>query len=89
MTTPTKPYVLVRWEDAHGSGDDLSEQSLKHRPMIFRSPGWCFRSDEVGVSLAVEWCESDDTYRGHTFIPRKLVISESPFAKPRKRKVTP
>lgn len=64
----------------------MDEAALKHRPMVFLSPGWLLRSDETGVSVAVEWCETDDTYRGHTFVPRALVVEERTIAMPRRRR---
>lgn len=86
MTKPRYPYVMVTWNDAHGSGDDVTEATLKHRPMVYHSPGWLIRSDADGVSIAVEWCISDDTYRGHTFVPRAMVVSESAITFSRTRK---
>jgi hypothetical protein len=88
MKQPDKPYVVVVWNDAHGTGEDVTPETMKHYPMVYRSPGWLLRSDEAGVSIATEWCATDGSFRGHTFVPRQMVVEEHVYAlmNPRKKK---
>lgn len=74
---PNKPYVVVVWDDAHGDGSEVTVETLKHEPAVYHSYGWLLKSDDVGVSIVQEWCESDGSFRGPTFIPRKMVRSET------------
>lgn len=63
------------WNDAHGSSSMVAEHEIEHRPYVFTTVGYFLRSDDVGVSMAFERAE-DGLYRGHTFIPRVMVIEE-------------
>lgn len=78
----------VRWEDAHGSDGTLAGHEIDHKPYVFTTLGYLVRSDEVGVSIASELGE-DGKYRDITFIPRKMVLKETTFHKPRKKSETP
>lgn len=85
------PYVIVVWDDAHGSATGVvTLKDIPHKPIVMQTMGWLLREDEKGISLANERCldEGDESYRGHTFIPRSLVKSITPFkiATPRKKK---
>jgi hypothetical protein len=85
---------LVVWDDAWSSGIDvLTEKEMleKHHPSIMQTLGWVVYSDAAGVSIANERCmdKGDECYRGHTFIPRSLIKSETPFklTTPRRKRV--
>lgn len=86
MKTPNKPFAVVEWNDAHGGGaDEFREETIKHGPVVYYTWGWVLRSDEVGVTLAAEWCPEDATYRSTTFIPRGMVTKETRLTTPRAR----
>lgn len=92
MAKPTR--VEVVWDDAHGDALRIvSDIDLPHRPTVMQTMGWLLRDDEVGVSVANERCldDGDDSYRGHTFIPRSLVRSVTVIkvTSPRKKKEIP
>lgn len=91
-----KPSLcVVVWDDAQSNS--VSSVTIKaidevHKPAVMQTLGWLLKEDEGGVSVANERCldQGDETYRGHTFIPRKMIISVTPFtlARPRVKKVT-
>lgn len=68
--------VEVLWDDAHA---DLVESSTPqdledfHHPLVMRTIGWLLRDDLAGVTVANETCDADQTFRGRTFIPRRLI----------------
>jgi hypothetical protein len=68
-----KPFVAVRWHDAHGSGiTEYSDHELPHRSAPYTVYGFLLRQDEAGISLVTE--HSDEaTYRGYCFIPAAMV----------------
>lgn len=69
----SKPLVICTWADAHGSATAAySEHEIPHAPIIIHTLGWLLRDDEVGVTVANEYC-ADDTWRGCTFVPRLMV----------------
>lgn len=53
----------------------VAEHEIEHKPYVFTTVGFFIRSDDVGVSIASELGE-DGRFRGHTFIPRLMVIEE-------------
>ena len=79
--------IVLLWKDAHTSTDEFSITELndKHRPWQIETVGWLLRNDEEGVSLANEKTGSD-TFRGHTFVLKSMVVSVKPYKTPRKRK---
>lgn len=77
-----RQVVVVVWDDAHGSEHrEVTEDDFPHRPIIMTTLGWLLRDDEKGVSLAHEHAADTDStcYRGHSFIPRGMVRSVTPF----------
>lgn len=84
-----KPILaVVVWNDAHGDSVMFDTNSMDHKPYQFTIPGLLLQSDETGVSLAQE-IGDDGRYRGHTFIPRAMIVQEwiiGPLRKPRKPK---
>lgn len=93
-STEASPQLhVVVWDDAQtGSIASVSVKDIDtiHRAAVMQTLGWVLRSDEAGISIANERCldAGDETYRGHTFIPRSLVKSETPFnlTRPRRHK---
>lgn len=87
-----KHVSIVIWDDAHGTSiRDVTEADLPHHPLVMKTLGWVLRDDEEGVSIVNEVSFEDGTayYRGHTFIPRAMVRSVTPFSlgKPRTKRV--
>ena len=79
--------IILEWKDAHTSTDEFSFTELheRHKPWTITTVGWLLQNDEVGVSLANE-LTGTDTYRGHTFVLKSMVVSVKPYKTPRKRK---
>lgn len=75
----SKPLVLVRWNDATGSlTKNLTEaDDSYHKPEVMQTVGWLLRSDTRGVSICNEVYLDDGVphYRGHTFVPRGMVVT--------------
>ena len=86
------PFVVVNWHDAHGSThEDITPETVDHEPILMSTAGWLLKETETGVSVANEY--GDGSYRGHTFIPRPLIVSITPvkLTRPRvvKKRVAP
>lgn len=82
-----KPLVRVKWQDAYSGAANraFEESEIPHEILDVETIGWLLKDDEKGVSLACEYL-SDKTWRGHTMVPRPMVISVEPLvAPPRKR----
>ena len=86
-----KPVVVVRWNDAQSSATKVYTENdpSYHAPVIMETLGWLMRDDETGVSIMNEVFAEDGTknYRGHTFVPRALVISVTPYRVPKLRRL--
>jgi hypothetical protein len=89
------PLVVVVWDDAASSSVEvITEENIAkyHVPTIIKTIGWLVRDDEKGVSVCnesyYEYQGDQPQWRGHTFIPKPLVRSITPFnlARPRKKK---
>mgnify|MGYP001561849402 CR=1 FL=1 len=87
MKHPAKPYAVVVWDDAHGSDDEKTDETIDHEPTKVQSYGWVIRSDAKGVTLAAEYFPATNSYRSLTFIPRGMVSEESPrnLSRPRRK----
>lgn len=88
--------MVVVWNDAWASAAvdvTLKDVGETHQPAVMETRGWLLRDDEVGISLANERCldQGDDAYRGHSFIPRGMVVEvhEVPSAPKRTRRRKP
>jgi hypothetical protein len=79
------PLVLVVWEDADTGEEAVDRDTVVsyHRPTIVHTLGWVLKDDDVGVTLVNEFYS--ESYRGRTFIPRKMIQSVTPYnlSKPR------
>jgi len=86
-----KPIVIVRWNDAQSSATHVfkeGEDMNYHKPMVMETLGWLLNDDEQGVSVMNEaFSEEGLNYRGHTFVPRSLILSTEVVKAQRKRKV--
>jgi hypothetical protein len=80
-------FAIVEWNDAHADFSDVSLTDVHHghKPTIMHTAGWVLKDDPDGVSIAAEFCPSDGTYRGRTFIPRAIIIKTTPFTLVKKR----
>lgn len=79
-----KPLIIIEWDDAHGNDAMFNDTDVDHRPLRFTTVGFLIKSDEIGVSLAMDY--GDGKYRDHRFIPRAMVVSEQPIKGPVKRR---
>jgi hypothetical protein len=69
-----KPFVAVRWADAHTSGStEYAEHELPHRAAHYTTYGFLMREDAEGLSLIGEHSD-EHGYRSHNFIPAVLVV---------------
>lgn len=74
-----KTLVCVYWLDAHSSATRaFTEENVLHKTAPMETYGLLIKDDEAGVSIANETYMDDienvQTYRGHTFIPRGMVV---------------
>jgi len=84
------PLVVVEWKDAWIDGSDpvnLADVKASHKPKIIVTLGYLLLQDEVGVSLANEYYQDEDVYRGRTFIyaPMLVSVKEHSLVKARKK----
>lgn len=98
MSIEFVPYLgVVVWDDAWSKGIELmtlKDIAENHHPSVMQTLGWVCQDDSKGIWIANERCmdKGDECYRGHTFIPRQLIKSATPFKlttprKPRHAKV--
>ena len=90
------PLVIVVWDDAASSSIEvITDENITkyHVPTIIKTIGWLVMDDDKGVSLCnesyYEYQGDQPQFRGHTFIPKTLVRSITPFnlSRPRRKKV--
>jgi len=84
-----KPFVAVRWADAHGSAtNELAEHEIAHAAAHYTIYGFALRQDDKGISLASE-ISDEATYRGISFIPAAMIVEVVPLrlAKPRTKRI--
>lgn len=74
----TKPIVVVRWNDAQSSATKVytENETGYHAPIVMETLGWLLKDDDAGVSIVTEVFSEEglNNYRGHTFVPRGMVI---------------
>lgn len=85
------PLVVVEWADAWIDGSDpvnLADVKASHKPKIIVTLGYMLLQDEVGISLANEYYQDEDVYRGRTFIPAQMLrsVKEHKLTKTRRKK---
>lgn len=73
----TPPLVIVTWHDANATATEVYTKAKHHAPAVLLTVGWLVENDERGVSLCCERNQDDAEpwYRGHTFIPKGMVVS--------------
>lgn len=87
MKRKAPPLVALRWSDAHGTATASYEpHELPHAPLEITTYGLLLRDDDVGVSIANEYC-GGNVFRGVTFVPRALVIECRPVKPTRVPKI--
>jgi hypothetical protein len=82
-------FVAVTWEDSWGdtAGDATPENvHEKHHPAIMQTVGWLLLENEIGTSIFCERDTQDGSYRGRTFIPKKMILVMEDFPPKRARK---
>lgn len=90
MTSPGLDLVVVTWDDAWCDATEpisLSEAHVQHKPKVIVTLGYKLLDNEIGISVAAEYYQDENVYRGRTFIPRAMVKSVKPYklTKPRKK----
>jgi hypothetical protein len=90
MTFPKKTFAYVLWNDAHSPGSttvvDASTDMLDvHGSVPILTAGWVLRHNDVGITLAAEFCGGND-YRGVTHIPASMIVEVAVTRPPRERK---
>ena len=75
----TSYQAILFWADAQASSTDvITENNIatKHKPIVMETIGWVIRDDEEGVSICNERFKEGGElqFRGHTFVPRSLVL---------------
>lgn len=75
----TPKLILLVWHDASGSATKVYEEARDHQPTVMTSVGWLMQSDQIGVSICSEQYTEDGVtqWRGHTFVPRGMCVSET------------
>lgn len=87
-----KRLVCVIWSDAFSSKatDVFEAGDVPHGLFPVETYGILLKDDSVGVSIACETYYNDSEkvweYRGHTFIPRAMVVDVKPVGVSRRRK---
>lgn len=84
-----KHLIALKWKDAHGSATSaFNEHEIPHAPLEITTYGLLLREDATGVSVANELC-ADGTYRGHTFVPKELIIEVLDLGEPKAKRLRP
>lgn len=86
-----KSLVCVHWLDAHGSATQAyTTTSIPHSTYPMETYGLLLRDDEVGVSIGNETyfddIDKEQNYRGHTFVPRAMVVRVDHLLDPPKKR---
>jgi hypothetical protein len=69
-----RPFVAVRWADAHGAATtEYAEHELPHRPAHYTTYGFLMRQDDAGLTIVTEHSD-EHTYRGVSFVPAAMVV---------------
>lgn len=63
--------AVVSWDDAVSHSDGSGRP--QHKPARQITIGWLLQFDDVGVSIAYEYGEDDQSWREEQFIPAPLV----------------
>lgn len=72
----TKQLVVVTWADAKATQAEFyAEGDVPHEPATVHTAGWLLKDDELGITIANEWFQEEDVWRGTTFVPRAMVLS--------------
>lgn len=65
--------VWIEWNDASYQTGELTLEELN--PLIrLHSVGWLLREDDESISIAMERCDEQSTYRHVTHIPKVNVV---------------
>ena len=89
-----KPLVCIHWLDAHGTASTAyTEETIPHKAYPMHTYGLLMRDDESGVSVCSEnYFDDVDqimNYRGHSFIPRGMVVSVEVLLSPTRHRKKP
>lgn len=84
-----RQLVCVIWDDAHHSLDEYSLEEIErnvHKPMRLHLFGLLVKSDDVGVTVAMEEEPTSNGVRHVFFVPRPMVVEEILLGQPRRKK---
>lgn len=69
------PVVIVEWDDAHASHDDISPEDAVHvEPYRTISVGFLIARNEHGVVLGYDLHPNDPNIQGYSFIPNGMIV---------------
>lgn len=79
MSNPSSPeinnvVVVVEWIDASYQRGELTVPEMTPL-MRLRTAGWLVREDKESISIALDRCDSEHSYRDVTHIPKSGVVS--------------
>ena len=77
----TGQLVTVTWHDAQANATREYAKARDHAPVVMYTVGWLMDDDEIGVSVCCERFHEDGqwSYRGHTFVPKGMVVKIEPI----------
>ncbi len=88
MKLSTRPLVCLVWDDAHMSLDEWTPTEIDsdfHKPQRVKTFGLLVRSDDAGVTLAMEEGATDGKFRHTMFVPRAMVVELTDLGVPKNR----
>ena len=67
--------VIVTWNDAHGHDGECELGRLDHKPYLTKSVGWLLRTDDIGVTIAMDLFPDEATaFKNSAFLPYGMVV---------------
>ena len=90
MKLSTRPLVCLIWDDAHMSLDEWTPTEIDsdfHKPERVKTFGLLVRSDDTGVTLAMEEGATDGKFRHTMFVPKAMVVEMIDLGHPKTRPV--
>lgn len=90
MKLSTRPLVCLIWDDAHMSLDEWTPTEIDsdfHKPERVKTFGLLVRSDDRGVTLAMEEGATDGKFRHTMFVPKAMVVEMIDLGHPKTKPV--
>lgn len=86
MKLSGKSLVCLVWDDAHMSLDEWTPTEIDqdfHKPQRVKTFGLLVRSDDAGVTLAMEEGMDDAKFRHTMFVPKAMVVELVDLGQPK------